>query len=92
MASIQCRYAKEEYARRGGEIYDRCVKPTLRPEDNDKFVLIDIESDDFEIDKDEVAGSERLLLRRPEAQMWIARVGHRAAYRMGFRVTFGRMQ
>lgn len=83
------RYESKEYARRGDEIYDRCVKPTLQPGDSDKFVLIDIESDDFEITEDELAGSERLLARRPDAQIWIARVGHRAAYRIGYRVKSG---
>jgi hypothetical protein len=84
-------YDSKEYARHGHEIYERCVKPTLQPGDDDKFVLIDIETDDFEIDENDLAASEQLLARRPNAQMWIARVGHRAAYRLGFRGTFGRL-
>ena len=83
------RYDSKVYAQRGDEIYDRCVKPRLRPEDKDKFVLIDIESEDFELDSSELAGSERLLTRHPDAQIWIARVGHRSAYRIGRRSKSG---
>ena len=77
------RYDSKEYARRGKETYDRCVKPTLRPEDDNKFIAIDIESGDFEIDPDDFTASERLLARHPEAQIWIERAGQRAAYRIG---------
>jgi hypothetical protein len=43
----------EEFSRRGQEIYDRDVHPALRPEDEDKFVAIDIESGSYEIDRDD---------------------------------------
>jgi len=77
------RYETKEYARRGKEAYERCVKPTLRPEDDSKFIAIDIETGDFEIDPDDFTASERLLARRPDAQIWIERAGHRTAYRIG---------
>ena len=83
------RYDSKEYARRGDEAYAHRVTPILRPEDNDKFAVIDIESGDFELDFDEMAASDRLLARHPDAQIWIARVGHRAAYRIGCHHTAG---
>src|SRR3954447_5256800 len=39
----QPRYSKEEFARRGNEIYEREVQPRLTEEDRGKFVAIDIE-------------------------------------------------
>jgi hypothetical protein len=89
MTSRKPLYPPQEYARRGMEIYARVVEPALRPEDNDQFVAIDIESDDFEIDADDYLASKRLLERRPQAQIWIARVGRRAAYQMGARDILG---
>jgi hypothetical protein len=77
------RYSKEEFARRGDEIYERVVRPRLEADDLGKFVVIDIETSDFEIDADELAASDRLLARNPEAQVWLARVGSRYAYRFG---------
>jgi hypothetical protein len=37
---------REEIARRGDEIYERDVCPHLGPDDEGKFVLIDVESGD----------------------------------------------
>ena len=73
----------DEFSRRGNEIYERVVRPSLHPQDDEKFVAIDIESADFEIDKDDFEATERLLIRRPQAQIWLERVGHIAAYRIG---------
>ena len=77
------RYSKEEFARRGDEIYERNILPRLTKEDEDKFVLIDIESGDYELDRDEMAASDRLFARRPDAQVWFRRVGTRPVRRFG---------
>ncbi len=77
------RYSKEEFARRGDEIYNRVVRPLLKKEDERKFVVIDIETEAFEIDSDELAASDRLLSRYPNAQVWVTQVGSRYARRFG---------
>ncbi len=41
------RYSKEEFARRGNEIYEREVQPHLNAQDAGKFVAIDIETGAF---------------------------------------------
>jgi hypothetical protein len=80
------KYVPSEFARRGQEIYDRVVKPNLRPEDLDKFVAIDIDSCNYEIDRDDFTATERLLARRPAARIWLMRAGRLAAYRIGGRL------
>ena len=85
MAALEPRYSKEEFARRGDEIYERDVQPHLKPDDLGKFVVIDIESGAYEIDPDEIVASDRLFARRPEAQPWLVRVGSRYAHRFGTR-------
>jgi hypothetical protein len=79
----QRRYSREEVARRGDEIYERELLPRLRTEDEGKYALIDIETADYEIDHDEVAASDRLLARHPDAQVWMRQVGSRYARRFG---------
>jgi hypothetical protein len=74
---------RDEIARRGDEIYDSRIRPHLGPEDEGKFVLIDIESGDHELDRDEIAASDRLLARHPDAQVWMVQVGSRYARRFG---------
>jgi hypothetical protein len=81
--SPQPRYSKEEFARRGDEIYERDVLPCLTAADEGKFALIDIESGDYEVDRDEIAASDRLFARRPDAQVWFRQVGSRYARRFG---------
>ena len=75
------RDALAEKERLAEEVYDRIVRPTLRPEDDGKYVAVAFEADDFEIDSDDYAATERLLARRPGARLWLMRAGRQAAYR-----------
>ena len=77
------RYGREEVAQRGDEIYEREVLPRLSPKDEGKFALIDVETGDYEVDRDEIAASDRLLARHPDAQVWMRQVGSRYARRFG---------
>lgn len=81
--SRQRRYRREEVARRGDEIYEREVVPHLKPADEGKYALIDIETADYEIDRDEIAASDRLLARHPDAQVWMRQIGSRYTRRFG---------
>jgi hypothetical protein len=72
-----------EFARRGDEIYNRDIRPQVEAGNKGKFVAIDIESGAWEMDADDYTATERLLNRLPDAQIWLVRVGHRAAYRIG---------
>ena len=83
MHSLRPRYDKAEFARRGRELFDREVTPRVEPADDGAFVAIDIETGFFEIDRDDRAATDRLLARVPDAQIWLARIGHRATNRLG---------
>lgn len=83
MAALRARYDKEEFARRGDEIYERDLLPRLGACDRGKFLAIDIETGAYEIDIDELAASDRLLARNPDGQIWLRRVGSRHVRRFG---------
>ena len=85
MDTVKRRYSKEEFARRGDAIYEKDVRSKLKPEDEGKFVAIDIESGLYELDEDEMAAGDRLLARIPQAQIWMVRVGSRYVHRFGGR-------
>ncbi len=72
--------AEEE--RLAEEVYDRLVRPALRPEDDGKYVAVAFEVGDFEVDPDDYAATGRLLARRPGARVWLMRAGRQAAYRV----------
>ncbi|MGL4461138.1 MAG: hypothetical protein ACRDD1_10840 [Planctomycetia bacterium] len=69
-------------ARRGQEAFDRLVKPKLRPEDDGKFVAVDIDSGDYEIDADDYQATGRLMERVPGARIWLLRAGRPTTYRI----------
>jgi hypothetical protein len=78
------RYPKEEFARRGDEIYNRDIRAQVENEQNKgKYVLIDIETGAWEMDADEMAASRRMDARLPDAQVWMVRVGYPYVYRFG---------
>ena len=71
----QRRYSKEEFARRGNEIYERDIRPQVEADNQGKIVVVDIETGDWEMDEDEVAAAKRLQAINPDAQIWMVRVG-----------------
>lgn len=71
-----------EVARLGRVAFDSRVRPQLRPEDDGKFVAIDVDTGEYEADADDYAANMRLLARRPDARVWLTRAGYGAAYRM----------
>ncbi len=73
----------EELARLAAEVFDRRVRSSLRPEDDGKFVAVDVGTGDFEIDEDDYTAVSRLRTRKPTAEIWLMRAGQMAAYRMG---------
>jgi hypothetical protein len=86
MTVRQPRYSKEEFARRGDQIYESQVRQQIDEEsDRGKIVAIDIESGAFEVGDDVVTASEHLLAKYPDAQTWFIRIGHRAVYHFGAR-------
>src|SRR6266852_2015782 len=73
----------DELARLGGDIFDRHVRPALRPEDDGKFVAIDVETGGYVIDEDDYAAVARLRSRQPAADIWLMQAGYPTTYRMG---------
>ncbi|NJP10961.1 MAG: hypothetical protein HC866_17000 [Leptolyngbyaceae cyanobacterium RU_5_1] len=85
MTVRQPRYSKEEFARRGDEIYETQVRHHVEEGNHSKIVAIDIETGAFEVAEDVVTASERLLAKYPDAQTWFVRIGHLGVYRFGAR-------
>jgi hypothetical protein len=85
MSVRQPRYNKEEFARRGDEIYETQVRQQVEEGNQGKVVAIDIETGDFEVDRSEIAACDRLESRHLDAQIWIVRIGSRYVRRFGGR-------
>jgi hypothetical protein len=81
----QPRSSKEEFARRGDEIYESQVRQQVEDGNHGKIVAIDIETGAFEVAEDLVTAAKHLSARVPDAQTWFVRVGHPAVDHFGAR-------
>lgn len=84
MAATEHAQRLAEEARLGQAAYDQHVRHKLRPEDDGKYVAVEIHSGDYEIDADDYQAIERLLARLPEARILLLRVGYPTTIRLGF--------
>lgn len=75
----------EEVAKKGKAIYQERIKPLVDPLHCGKFLVIDVDTGDYEIGERMILASKKLRERRPEAITYGVRVGFLAAYRMGGR-------
>ena len=81
----QPRYSKEEFTRRGDEIYESQVRTQVEEGNHGKIVAIDIETGAFEVADDLLTASKHLSSRVPDTQTWFIRIGHSAVDRFGAR-------
>ena len=86
MAKTGPRYSKEEFRKRGEAIFARAIRLHVKGRNPRDFVVIDIETGDYEVDESEMTACERLRDRLPDAQIWLRRVGSPYARRFGCRV------
>ena len=77
----------EERFRLAEEIFERDIKPHVKDRNEMDYVVIDVESRQWAVDKDEMIVSNALLDKSPEARnVILRRVGFRTVTRFhGFR-------
>jgi len=73
----------EETARLGDAIYEKKVRAHVEPEHMGDVVAIDVDSGDYEVAEDALAAARSLRDRRPNADVWLMRVGSRWLDRIG---------
>lgn len=72
-----------EITRRGQEWYESTIRALVEAGNKGKFLVIDVESGDYEVDESEIAASKRLKTRRPDSRRFLMRIGYAAAYSLG---------
>ena len=77
--------SKEELARLAHEIYEREIRDKVEPGQAGRFLALDVESGDYEVADDDLAASDGLFRRRPDAVAFMLRVGYSASYGIGAR-------
>lgn len=77
------KYLPEEVESRGEEIYDQQICEKVEAGNKGKFVVIDIETGEYEVDEDDLQATKRALAKRPEAVLYGVRIGYPTAYNLG---------
>lgn len=76
------KYTIDEICDCGEKVYEEQIRRLVEPLENGKFIVIDIESGDYEIAEEELDASHRLKARRPESIRFLAKIGCRASHRL----------
>ena len=82
MESVDAREA-ERIARLGREIYEREIREKVEPDHDGRSLVLDIVSGDYEIADGDLAASDRLFRRRPDAVAFGLRIGRAVSYHLG---------
>ena len=77
------KYPPAEVEARGEEIYDQKIRPHVEAGNAGLYVVIDIETGAYEVDRDDLQATKRALAKRPEAVLYGVRIGYPAAYTLG---------
>ena len=83
MSHPQC--SSHEIAARGQALFELEILPGLDASAHGKFLALDVETGEYEIDRDELAALKRAQAKRPQAPLYLLRVGYPTAYRVGRR-------
>lgn len=76
-----------DIAGRGETLYDQSIKQQVEPQHIGDFLVVDVETGDYEIGNDYILPTERLLAKRPDAPLYALRIGYRSIGRIGGRYT-----
>ena len=73
---------REEVLRRGRGLYEQ-LRAEIEPGNRGKFLIINVENGEYEMDASDLAASARARERFGGAQQLMLRIGHPAAYYLG---------
>jgi hypothetical protein len=75
-----------EITSRGKQIYEQKLRSLLEPEHVGKYLVIDVDSGDYEMDEEHLAALDRVRARHPDGSFFSMRVGYEALARIGGRM------
>jgi hypothetical protein len=77
------KYTSEEIAQRGQAIYDQQIRAHVETTHRGKFLVLNIDTEEYEVDRDELAALQRARAKNPDGAFYILRIGATATYRLG---------
>ncbi len=80
---LYAKYTAKEVAERGEAIYEKQFRAQVEAGHQGEFLVLDIETEDYEVAPDDVTATKRLLSRHPQAVIYGLRIGAAIAYHVG---------
>lgn len=80
-AKAKPKHSTKENVRLGEKVYSR-IKAQLEPRHSGKYIAIEVDSGDYFVDEDSTKALLKARRKHPQAIFYLARIGHRAAYKM----------
>ncbi len=77
------RLSGDEIVKRGQAVYNETIRPQVEAGNKGKFLVINVETGEYEMDADDVAAAQRASARFPDAPLFSVRVGYPSAYELG---------
>ena len=81
------RYTAEEIAARAKALYEKDIRAKVEADNKGKYLVIDIETGDYEIDRDHFAASKRAVEKHPDGARFAMRIGYRTLGHIGGKFT-----
>jgi hypothetical protein len=70
------RYSTDEIVARGKEIYENQLKSKLESQNFGKFLVIDIETGEYEMDEDDLSAAVRAYKKNPNGARYEMQIGY----------------
>lgn len=77
------RFDKEEIATRGEALYEQQIRAQVEPQHVGKFLIVDIETGEYEVDDDDIEATNRARAKHPDGAFYGMRVGYRTSGTLG---------
>ena len=77
----------EIIAARGEALYQQNIRDKVESVHRGKFLAIDIKTGNYAIADEDLAATDSLLTKQPDATIYGLRIGFPAAYRIGFKIS-----
>ena len=77
---------REAIAQRGQALYEQQIQAQVEAEHSGEFLVLDVDTGAYEIDRNELDALRRARANKPDASLYLLRIGSPAAYRLGGRL------
>lgn len=79
------RFTADEIAERGKALYAQQISPRIEEDNRGNYLVINIETGEYEIDSDRLTASDKAAAKYPGAALFAMRVGYPTLGRLGAR-------